>query len=69
MTLFKSFKISIILIPLSFELCSNIEANITTHIDSVKNPISGHIHAKGIDELIIDDNMVDRTKTVIEVDE
>lgn len=54
---------------LSFELCSNIEANITTHIDSVKNPISGHIHAKGIDELIIDDNMVDRTKTVIEVDE
>lgn len=60
---------SLIKTDLSFELCSNIEASITSHIDSVKNPISGHIHAKGIDELIIDDNMVDRTKTIIEVDE
>lgn len=54
---------------LSFELCSNIEANILNHIDSVKNPISGHIKAKSIGEVIFNNNMTDQTKTKIEVED
>lgn len=41
---------------LSFEYCSNIDAEVNDVIDSVKNPISGHIFAKGIKELILDEN-------------
>ena len=53
---------------LAFELCSNIEANVLTKIDSIKNPISGHIHAKSIDDIIFSHDMVDKDKTLIEVD-
>ena len=57
---------------LAFELCSNIDAEILSKIDSVKNPLSGHITAQSIGE-IIQDNMsfrgqtIDNSKTIIEV--
>ncbi len=50
---------------LSFELCSNVDATITTKIDSVKNPISGRIEARKIEELIMDKEMIDPSKTTI----
>lgn len=50
---------------LAFEYCQNIEADITTHIDSITNPISGIIKAPGIGELIIDKTKVDPDKTEI----
>ena len=50
---------------LSFELCSNVDATISTKIDSVKNPISGRIEARKIEELIMDEEMIDPTKTTI----
>ena len=50
---------------LCFELCSNIDAEIVTIIDSVKNPISGKIVAKGIKELIMDEKYIDPSKTEI----
>lgn len=50
---------------LAFEYCQNIDAQIASHIDSVKNPLSGTISAASIGELIFDDPAVDRTKTRI----
>lgn len=44
---------------LIFEYCSNIQAEITSGLDSVKNPISGFIKAKSIKELIQDDEGID----------
>lgn len=54
---------------LSFEYCSHIEAEVTTPIDSVKNPISGSIRAPRIDEVIRDDERLDPSKTKITVGE
>ncbi len=54
---------------LCFERCDKVDANITSVIDSVKNPYSGRIHAKGIKEIILDEDIVDKTKTIIEVEE
>ena len=51
---------------LSFELASNVDAEITTKIDSVFNPISGTITAPQIDTLIVEKDIVDPTKTRIE---
>ena len=53
---------------LSFEY-STVEASINSTIDSVKNPISGVIEAKGIKEIILDDNLIDPSKTIIKVGE
>ncbi len=51
---------------LSFEYCSEIDAEVTTVIDSVKNPLSGIIKAKGIQKLIMDKNAgIDPQKTAI----
>ncbi len=50
---------------LSFEFVSNIDAEVVSEIDSVKNPISGKICAKAIRELIMDENLVDPAKTEI----
>ena len=50
---------------LSFEYCSNIDAEVLTAIDSVKNPISGKIVCKGIGDLIRDDERIDQSKTEI----
>ncbi|MFA6829961.1 MAG: DUF3737 family protein [Bacilli bacterium] len=52
---------------LAFEYCQNIRAEIVTSIDSVKNPKSGFISAKGIGQIIFDDEKIDKSKTIIEV--
>lgn len=59
---------------LSFELCSNIDADIVSHIDSIKNPISGTIKAISIGEYVQTDALykgqkIDFTKTKVEVSE
>ena len=50
---------------LCFELCEDIEADISSNIDSVKNPISGMIKAESIGELIMDEKYIDPSKTKI----
>lgn len=51
---------------LCFEYCEDVDAEVTTIIDSVKNPYSGRIKAKGIGELILDPNAgIDPKKTEI----
>lgn len=50
---------------LSFEYCQNINANIISHIDSIKNPISGTIKAKSIGEIIIENDKVNPEDTNI----
>ena len=50
---------------LSFEYCENIDAEILSEVDSIKNPISGRIKALGVKELIYDDPNIDRNKTEI----
>lgn len=52
---------------LSFEYCSDIDADIVGTVDSVKNPISGVIVADGITELILEKDKVDIDKTKIVV--
>lgn len=49
---------------LAFEY-STVDAQITSHIDSVKNPLGGVIRAKSIGELIMEKDMVDVSKTQI----
>lgn len=50
---------------LAFEY-STVEAKIDSTITSIKNPISGHIHAKGIQDIIFDDPEIDSKASVIE---
>ena len=50
---------------LAFEYVSNVNAKITTKIDSVFNPISGTITAPEIEHLIVEPDMVDPSKTKI----
>lgn len=52
---------------LAFEYCTEIDADIRSHIDSVKNPISGRIVADSIGEIIHDPNFVDTANTEITV--
>lgn len=54
---------------LAFEYCENIDATIDSDIMSVKNPISGKIHAKHIDEIIMDPHEIDPSKTTITTDD
>ena len=53
---------------LAFEY-STVDAEITTSVDSVKNPISGKIHARSIGEIIMDEKFIDPNKTKITVEE
>lgn len=53
---------------LCFEYCSGLDIEVISDITSVKNPISGKIHAYKIDELILDDKFIDPSKTEILVD-
>lgn len=53
---------------LCFEL-STVDAEVTSKIDSVKNPISGSIRAAAIGELILDEELIDPKKTKIITDE
>ncbi len=50
---------------LAFEYVKNIDAEITNKIDSVFNPESGTIQAEKIEELIVEKDMVDPSKTKI----
>ena len=50
---------------LIFEYCEDIEIDVTSTIDSVKNPISGVIKSKGIKELIMEEDKIDPKKTKI----
>jgi len=54
---------------LAFEYCSNIDAEITTDVMSIKNPISGSIKVKSVDNIIFDDPEIDQQKTEIKVSE
>ena len=49
---------------LCFEYCT-VDAEILSHVDSVKNPISGKILAHSFGEIILDPDCVDITKTEI----
>ncbi len=51
---------------LAFEY-STVEADITSHIDSVINPASGTITAESIGELILEKDKIDPEKTIIKV--
>ncbi|WP_407397802.1 DUF3737 family protein [Anaerovibrio sp.] len=48
---------------LAFEYVSDIDAEITTKVVSIKNPISGRIKAAGVEELIFDDPAIDKDAT------
>lgn len=50
---------------LCFEYSKNINAEIVTSIDSIKNPTSGIIRVKEVKELIMDEQFVDPKKTAI----
>ena len=50
---------------LAFEYCKNIDADIHSHVDSVKNLISGVITADSIGEIIQDDDQIDTSKVTI----
>lgn len=50
--------------PLAFEY-STVDAEIISHIDSVKKPCSGVIRAKSIGELIMENDKIDISKTKI----
>lgn len=50
---------------LCFEFCENIDADIVSEVESIKNPISGKIQVKGLKELIRDRNLIDPNKTEI----
>ena len=54
---------------LCFEFCENVDADIVSHIDSVKNPYSGVIKAKSIGELILDEKYIDKSKVTIITEE
>ncbi len=51
---------------LAFEY-STVDAEICSHIDSVKNPTSGVIFAESIGEIILEEKRVDTKKTLIKV--
>lgn len=54
---------------LAFEYVEDLDAEVTTRIVSVKNPISGKLTCKGIDELIFDDPAINRNATDIQCTE
>ncbi len=54
---------------LAFERVNNVDADIHSKIDSIKNPYSGIIYARKIDEIILDEDIVDKNKTKIIVEE
>ena len=50
---------------LAFEYCSELDVSLSSRVTSIKNPISGIIRCEGYDELILDDDEVDHSKTEI----
>ena len=53
---------------LAFEY-SSVNAKIITSVDSIKNPLSGKIICKGVDEIILDDDDIDHTQCQIIVED
>ena len=53
---------------LCFEYCSNIDVQLIDTIDSIKNPYSGVIKAKGIKTLIMDEKYIDPSLTKITIE-
>lgn len=51
--------------PLCFERCSKINAEINSFVDSIKNPYDGRIVVDSVGEIILDEKVVDKTKTEI----
>ncbi|MGQ2374886.1 DUF3737 family protein [Companilactobacillus zhachilii] len=52
---------------LAFEYCSNIDADITTNVTSIKNPINGVIKVESVGKIIFDDPEIDPNATNIQV--
>ncbi|AYE37905.1 DUF3737 family protein [Companilactobacillus zhachilii] len=52
---------------LAFEYCSNIDADITTNVMSIKNPINGVIKVESVGKIIFDDPEIDPNATNIQV--
>lgn len=50
---------------LCFEYCEDIDAQIVSKVDSIKNPLSGIIRVKEVGEIIRDDASIDHSKTEI----
>lgn len=50
---------------LVFELCSDVDARITSSVDSVKNPISGRIEAASVGRVMLDPTIIDPSATTI----
>ncbi len=50
---------------LSFEYARDIDADIISSVDSIKNPISGKITADSVDELILDETKINPEMTEI----
>ena len=57
---------SLIHIDLVFEYVSNMDVELNTKIDSVKNPILGKLVAPEIGTLIMNPNKIDPAKTTID---
>ena len=53
---------------LTFEYSEDIDADIITVVDSIKNPRSGTISVKDVKELILDEKYIDTSKVKILVD-
>ena len=62
----KLIRCKLINTDLAFEYCKDIEAEIIGHVDSIKNPTSGHISADSIGEIILDDKFCDPNNTKIQ---
>ncbi|WP_203651112.1 DUF3737 family protein [Secundilactobacillus yichangensis] len=58
---------SLVNTDLAFEYCTDINADIITTIDSVKNPVNGVINAPAIGEVILDDPDIDKSAIKINV--
>lgn len=52
---------------LAFEY-SSVDATIDSNVDSIKNPISGKIKVKHVDEIILDENIKEGSNCIIEQD-
>lgn len=52
---------------LIFEYCKDIDAEVKSVVESIKNPYSGKITVKGVKNLILDDSLIDKSKLEIKI--
>lgn len=50
---------------LTFELCSDVDAQISSSVDSIKNPMSGTIDAASVGRVILDPTIIDPSAVTI----